>query len=412
MKDLLLHYVRFGPYHLARLKSAQKVLGDKGWRVRGLQICASDSTYAWERVDQKSSQGNGETDSNDHSETPSILTVFPDAHYESLSKQQLFSGVRDTLDKLNPTAISIAGWSTSDAKACLKWCMVHNRTRILMSETRRVDGKRVWWKEWLKSQIVKRFHGGLVGSESHASYLSELGMPQGRIARGYNIVDNQFFIEAVDQLRSTQDQTIGQNEPSPFFLGSNRFVPIKNLERALKAYAKLVQAPANATRWNLCLIGDGPQQTEMIALAKSLGLETKEAAPWQQTTENSATVFFPGFVQIGALPEYYSRAGAFLHPAISEPWGLVINEAMASALPVVASRNGGAAETLLEDGQTGYRFDPLDVDDIFQCMQKLSALQPIERREMGLRARQLLLERMPVSKFGNGLEELLNPQGD
>lgn len=406
MKELLLHYARFGPYHKARLQSAQRILQPFGWRVRGLQICSSDSTYAWNEIAEDEGGSNEESASD-----RSILTVFPGAHYESLSRQELYDGVLKVLDQANPNAICVAGWSATDAKACLKWCMIHNRKRLLMSETRRVDGNRVWWKEILKKQIVKRFDGGLVGSESHADYLRELGMAPDQIAYGYNVVDNEYFIGNVDRLRNASTEHDDARTMPPFFLASNRFVSIKNLERCIAAFAKFAQSKADHSSWNLCLLGDGPLHPQIVETAREGGLRVEMTAPWDDLANAAATptIYFPGFAQISELPRFYAEASAFLHPAISEPWGLVINEAMASGLPIIASQNGGAAETLLEHGQTGYCFAPTEIDDIHHSLETFAALSARERESMGTEARRILLDRMPTSKFGCGLLKLLEP---
>jgi hypothetical protein len=91
--------------------------------------------------------------------------------------------------------MAIAGWGTADARACLAWCKRSGVLSIVMSETRSADGARVWWREWVKSRIVRRFDAGLCGGESHRRYLVELGIPEDRVAFGYNVVDNQFFGE-------------------------------------------------------------------------------------------------------------------------------------------------------------------------------------------------------------------------
>jgi glycosyltransferase involved in cell wall biosynthesis len=68
----------------------------------------------------------------------------------------------------------------------------------------------------------------------------------------------------------------------------------------------------------------------------------------------------PGFVQYEGLPEYYGTAGAFILASTSEQWGLVVNEAMASGLPVLVSNRCGCAQTLVADGINGLTFDPFD----------------------------------------------------
>src|SRR5690606_23003580 len=48
MKRIAIHFVRFGPYHLARIEAAAKVLAAADWEVVGLETSGSDATYAWE----------------------------------------------------------------------------------------------------------------------------------------------------------------------------------------------------------------------------------------------------------------------------------------------------------------------------------------------------------------------------
>ena len=54
----------------------------------------------------------------------------------------------------------------------------------------------------------------------------------------------------------------------------------------------------------------------------------------------------PGFLQSEELVRYYAFASAFVHASISEPWGLVVNEAAACGLPLLVSDRAGCADTL------------------------------------------------------------------
>ena len=131
-----------------------EVLGPRGWGVVALETAGADATYDWERT---GSAGAGF----------SRRTVFPDRVFEEIPAGELRRGIFRALDDLKPDAVAVAGWGTVDARAAFAWCKRNGVRAIVMSETRAADGRRVWWREWLKSRIVRKFDGGLCGGESH-----------------------------------------------------------------------------------------------------------------------------------------------------------------------------------------------------------------------------------------------------
>ena len=501
---IAIHFARLGPYHLARLRSACDALIPMGWRVVALEIAGTDSTYEWDK---------------ESLDSPAYerVTVFPDSVFETIPATQMKKGIARELNRIRPDVMAIAGWGTSDARACLDWCKSHGAMSIVMSETRTADGRRVWWKEWLKSRIVRQYDAALCGGDSHKRYLVDLGIPAERIKYGYNVVDNHFFDtnrnwECSEQKReaglTTEDTEItieqrGRCEleqpkvapkghgagatdskeeagarlscqvgdafsipttselardsetPSrtrfadastssssrdtshslpatapealngPYFLASNRFVERKNLGRLIRAYAIYVGSLQEGKKaWPLVLLGDGELRGELQALCKGLDLKTVmgfsrgDAGTTEEedlklnsyklkTSPGGGCVIFAGFRQIAELPTFYADAGAFIHPALSEPWGLVINEAMASGLPILSSNNVGAAEELLIEGETGFLFDPMDVQAISAAMHRITTLPEDRRQQMGESARSLVEKKAPLHGFGNGLKALL-----
>jgi glycosyltransferase involved in cell wall biosynthesis len=91
---------------------------------------------------------------------------------------------------------------------------------------------------------------------------------------------------------------------------------------------------------------------------------------------------------------------------LEEPWGLVINEAMACGLPILSSHNVGAAEELVDDAVNGWKFDPENVGEMAQLMAGISAADfPLSA--FSIASRRILEERCPTQVFGRGLAELL-----
>src|SRR5207247_1792609 len=77
--------------------------------------------------------------------------------------------------------------------------------------------------------------------------------------------------------------------------------------------------------------------------------------------------------QVDELPLYYARAKCFVLPSISEPWGLVVNEAMASSLPVLVSNRCGCAMDLVRHGRNGFVFNPLNVRSLANLFVEVSS---------------------------------------
>jgi glycosyltransferase involved in cell wall biosynthesis len=407
MPRLIIHFARYGPYHHARLRAAHEALAPLGWEVVGLETAGTDATYAWD-------EATGGTSG------PKVVTAFPGRVHEEIRAKECRSILHPLLDSLDPDAIAIAGWASPDALSCLSWCRKHDRRRIVMSETREADGKRVWWKELIKRYLISRFEGGLVGGRSHRDYLVKLGMPADKIRFGYNVVDNGYFAAEAAKYRcfGVSEDGVSAREIPRYFLASNRFIERKNLSRLVDAYSSYVQKSTINNRqssiWPLCLLGDGELKADLIAQCHRLGLTVQESAPWESpSTSNiqhstSNIVFFPGFRQIEELPRFYAQAGCFIHPALEEPWGLVINEAMACGLPILSSRNVGAAEDLIEEGVNGWTFDSASVEEMAECLRKVAARSVTERDALGSSSRRILEERCPTEAFGSALAELLS----
>jgi 1,2-diacylglycerol 3-alpha-glucosyltransferase len=108
------------------------------------------------------------------------------------------------------------------------------------------------------------------------------------------------------------------------------------------------------------------------------------------------------------LSRYYAHAAAFVLPSLSEPWGLVVNEAAACGLPLLVSSRAGCSGTLVPDpdGTTGGRFDPLDVEEMTTKLAWMAALDGEDRRAMGLRAAGVVSSWGP-DRFARGAMEAL-----
>ena len=127
--------------------------------------------------------------------------------------------------------------------------------------------------------------------------------------------------------------------------------------------------------------GDSPQQEEqrrkLEELISSLGIRDH--------------VWWLGVLPQGELPRYYGAADVFVLPSRYELFGIVMLEAMACGVPVVATRFGGPAEVIAH-GETGFLVDPTDPEELAGAIEALLS-NPELRREMGRRTRRAAEER-------------------
>ena len=99
------------------------------------------------------------------------------------------------------------------------------------------------------------------------------------------------------------------------------------------------------------------------------GVEGKlEGWDWRHYTEKVRKARFD--LDQEEIAPYFARARAFVLPSIEEPWGLVVNEAMACGLPVVAT-TAGALPEVVEDGRNGILVPPRDAYALAGAIERL-----------------------------------------
>jgi glycosyltransferase involved in cell wall biosynthesis len=369
---------RLGPYHFARLRAASALAP-----FVAVETSGADETYAWDLITGEAGFKR--------------VTLFEHADAQKQPAHEVIRRMNAALDQLRPTVVVVPGWSDTAALAALQWCINHKIPAVCMSESTVWDEPRKVWKEFIKRQVLGLFASALAGGTPHREYLEQLGMARDRIFLGYDAVDNGYFADKAAEIRNRKSETRNKlGLPEKYFLASNRFIAKKNLTRLIQAYARyreLASQSQVANRkseiWQLVLLGDG---------------ELRPAINQQLATSNlQPFVHLPGFKQYPELPDYYAGAGVFIHASTSEQWGLVVNEAMASGLPVLVSNRCGCARDLVQDGVNGFTFNPYDVEDLAQLMLKISDFRfPIS--DFGLASQRIIANWGP-EQFAGGLKQ-------
>lgn len=113
-----------------------------------------------------------------------------------------------------------------------------------------------------------------------------------------------------------------------------------------------------------------------------------------------------GFRNQSELPRIYGACDVFVLPSENEPWGLVLNEAMAAGLPVIASDQVGAAADLVEEGENGFVHPCGDVEALADRIGRV--LEDSQRRERMSRASERIVEAWDFDRCVSGVIDALD----
>ena len=368
---ILFHNI--GGYHAARLSALKKLCDDLHWDLLVIQEIDYAVEHPWGTFTHLSSF------------TTKTL-VSSQASSESSGAARCLPGV---LNDYLPDVVVIPGWGFRLSQAALRWAQTYGKISIVMSESKQDDSPRIWWKEILKTWLyIRYFHAAIVGGIKHRQYLVSLGFTEHKIFDGYDVVDNQYFLS---RTRDSYLDNSSSNIPQcSYFITVTRFIPRKNIMRLLSSYLQYRQiCPEQA--WDLVICGSGVEEPKIKQFIEEHHL--------------SNVVHLPGFITYEDIPLWYARAGAFIHPALQEQWGLVVNEAMASGLPVLVSNRCGCFPELVLEGVNGFGFDPENVDQLCDLMLKISSDQ-VDRVAMS-KAAQEHIKNFSPNHFAQGLRSAI-----
>ena len=296
-----------------------------------------------------------------------VETLLPHASWQTAGQLRLARAVWQVLDRLQPEVVLVPGYYTLPAVAAAAWARLNRRTSVLMTESTAADHARNWWKERLKSLVIRSlFDWAVAGGSAHVRYLRQLGFPAARIARFYDVVQNETYRERAAELRRDHAAAEFGLPDHPYFLYVGRLAPEKNVLALVSAWLRYREGGGT---WPLVLVGDGPSAGSLRDAAGQ--------SPWCRD------IHFAGHRGSRDLPAFYAFAGCFVLPSTREPWGLVVNEAMASGLPVIVSDRCGCAEDLVAQGRNGLVFDPSDERQLADCLGLLAGFDAGRLAAMG-----------------------------
>jgi glycosyltransferase involved in cell wall biosynthesis len=251
------------------------------------------------------------------------------------------------------------------------------------------DHPRFWGKQWLKSYLYRHLIDGVFYSGIRAyQYCISMGFKPEVLWRTGNVVDNEHFRRLSDEARkSGKTLDIYKDIPSDYFLYCGRLTPTKNIPFLLKAYENYLRGGGKK---DLVIVGSGPLFQDLQKQAEAIDSKRIHLLPWLSYDE---------------LPVIYAHASCLILPSLSEPWGLVVNEAMACGLPVIVSRKCGCSPELCWRGVNGYDIAPDNDTELTELLFKMSS-PDINLREMGCKSQQIISD-FSLGNWARALKDCL-----
>ena len=205
-------------------------------------------------------------------------------------------------------------------------CYCYSPTRFLWD--RHMDYENKSWQSNLARHVLRIWDRQ--ASERVDQFVAISEHVRGRIKKYYR-KDSKVIYPPINLNDSEQFKILNLKFKNPgYYLIVSRLFPHKNIDIAIDAFNRL--------NLPLLIVGSGPQYKNLKA-----------------KIENRKTIKLVGFVPDEELPKYYQNCKAFIMPQ-EEDFGLTPIEAMTFGKPVLALKQGGAIETLIE-GKTGEFFD-------------------------------------------------------
>ncbi|MBD5367561.1 MAG: glycosyltransferase family 4 protein [Bacteroides sp.] len=271
-------------------------------------------------------------------------TAYRAPKFEGLTQYNRFDfkDVEDLYEhsrQFNPCVVVSSGWVDKGYnKVCKKYRQQGVKT-VTMSDTQWCGGK-----QWINRLLSPFRH------KKYFDYIWGAGILQFDYARKLGFKPDQILLNCFAGDTDTFSKVSIERKKTCYpkrFLFVGRFVEVKAIDVLLKAWASIEDKKG----WELELIGDGPLK--------------------ERFRKEYTEVIIKDFMPQSQLAEEALNAGCFVIPSRFEPWALVIQEFASAGLPIIATRQCGAAKHFVLNGYNGYTVEAEDAEALKNAMIKI-----------------------------------------
>jgi glycosyltransferase involved in cell wall biosynthesis len=270
--------------------------------------------------------------------------------YDDVPLRRLIPAITKDLLGRRTDLVVLPGYNRIEYWVMLALCVLFGRKCAVFCDSTKYDNPKVFWKEWAKRLFFSRCCGFFVYGIRGKEYLMSYGVEAQKITCGCQAAALPPGYDPAAVLAQYESQRAGVLH-APRFIYVGRLATEKGLIDLLDAF-KVVHARTPAA--TMLIVGAGPLMDALLRRVGELGLEGAVALGGPKSIDEIVPLFF--------------ESSALVLPSRSEPWGMVVNEALSYGCPVVASLNCGCVPELVLNGVTGYSYETGNVEALAGAM--------------------------------------------
>lgn len=265
-----------------------------------------------------------------------------------------YFGLKKILKKEHPDILHIHVWNPASCRYAF-WAAHHTHTKTIITEHDPfpLHG----FKNSLKKRFLERVDYVIAVSEANRNLLLQLyPFLEEKIAMIHNGIDLNGFYKELEPFTSEKRAQIrkglfGIKDDEKIVLSIAALHPRKGLKYLLEAFAKVSQ---EYPKMKLVIVGEGPEKGDLEKFIKNLGIHHRAVLLGYQQN----------------IPHILKSSDIFVLPSVKEAFGLVLLEAMAAEVPIIASRVGGIPE-IIQDHENGELVEAGNSDSLAEKIKEL-----------------------------------------
>ena len=253
-----------------------------------------------------------------------------------------------------PRSVIVAGFSFQLALALLYGAIFRAKVLVWSDSNILSEVRLPGWRSAVRRAMARRADAAIACSSFGVDYFKFLGLPEEKIAVSRYVSEPLHMRETVRQLRGRRSElrrVARVADDAVVILLPARLEPEKGCHEILHAVATVRSRVG--VKLSLLVVGDGSQREEL------------ERMVWENELQD--TVVFAGFKEYWEMPRYFALADLVALPSLEEPYGLVVNEALAAGVPVLCSKFAGASDLIRGRG-CGIVMDPSDEQSLRESL--------------------------------------------